>query len=66
MPSGKADSIVMIRLPRPAELADLSLPCLRAKAVWGCTAEFIAACRAELTLDPADLDTTRVAEWRGP
>ncbi|MBC7143595.1 MAG: hypothetical protein H5U18_15780 [Rhodobacteraceae bacterium] len=56
----------MIRLPRPAELADLSLPCLRAKAVWGCTAEFIAACRAELTLDPADLDTTRVAERRGP
>lgn len=65
MPSGKADSIVIVRPARPAELAELSLLCLRAKAVWGYSAEFIAACRAELTLGPDDLATTRVAERRG-
>ncbi len=65
MPSGKADSIVIVRPARPSELAELSLLCLRAKAVWGYSPEFIAACRTELTLGPDDLATTRVAERRG-
>lgn len=65
MPSGKADRIVNIRAARPAELTKLSLLCLRSKAIWGYSPEFIAACRAELTLGPGDLATTRVAERRG-
>ncbi|WP_420347461.1 GNAT family N-acetyltransferase [Pelagibius sp.] len=56
----------MIRL-RPAveeELPALSALCLRSKAVWGYDDAFMAACREELTLTPADLqnDQLQVAE----
>ena len=47
----------MIRL-RPAaeeELPALSALCLRSKAVWGYDDAFMAACREELTLTPADM-----------
>ncbi len=45
-------------------LSDLAL---RSKAYWGYDAEFLAACRAELTLDPGRLaaERTAVAEIDG-
>jgi GNAT superfamily N-acetyltransferase len=50
-----------IRPPRPDELPGLSDLCLRSKAVWGYSAEFLAACRAELSFDPRDLEATAIA-----
>jgi len=38
-------------------LSDLAL---RSKAHWGYDANFLAACRAELTLEPADVESLRV------
>lgn len=34
---------------------------MRSKAVWGYDAAFMEACRAELTLDPRDLVSSRIA-----
>lgn len=48
---------------RPPDLSDLpaaSELCLRSKAHWGYDADFMAACVAELTLRPGDLQTSRV------
>ncbi len=49
------------------ELASLSELCLRSKAVWGYDAEFLEACRDELSLGRRDLESTSiaVAERRG-
>ncbi len=56
----------MIRLRNALqdELSSLSGLCLRSKAHWGYDEAFMAACRAELTLDPDELQTTslQVAE----
>ncbi len=49
-----------LRPVRPGELALLSDLCLRSKASWGYDADFMAACRAELTLRPDELDTTHL------
>ncbi len=55
--------MIRLRPVRPDELAELTELCLRSKAVWGYDAAFMAACRAELTLRPRDLDTPmQVAE----
>jgi GNAT superfamily N-acetyltransferase len=35
--------------------------CMRSKAVWGYDADFMAACRAELTFVPGDLVSSRIA-----
>ena len=51
---------VRIRTPDVAELPALSELCLRSKAVWGYDAAFMAACRAELTLHPNDLLSSRI------
>lgn len=58
---------IRIRAPDVAELPELSQLCLRSKAVWGYDADFMAACRAELTLHPGDLLSSRivVAEQEG-
>jgi len=50
-----------IRAPVVEELPALSELCMRSKAVWGYDAAFMAACRAELTFDPGDIDTSRIA-----
>lgn len=52
-----------LRAPSPDEAELLTELCLRSKAVWGYDADFMQACRAELTIRPADLapDTFRVA-----
>ena len=52
---------LLIRVPEIEELPALSELCLRSKAVWGYDAAFMAACRAELTFDPADLVSSRIA-----
>ena len=44
--------MLSLRRPRPDEAATLTELCLRSKAVWGYDAEFIDACRKELTLTP--------------
>jgi GNAT superfamily N-acetyltransferase len=44
-----------IRRARPREAVALSGLAMRSKAHWGYDAAFMAACRAELTLTPADL-----------
>lgn len=50
-----------LRPARIEELDVLSALCLRSKAVWGYDKAFMAACRDELTLTPADLNETEVA-----
>lgn len=52
-----------LRAPCPDETELLTDLCLRSKAVWGYDADFMQACRAELTIRPADLarDIFRVA-----
>lgn len=56
--------MLRLRAPHRNELEHLSALCLRSKAVWGYDAAFLEACRAELTLAPADLEQTalQVAE----
>ena len=56
-----------LRAPNPDETELLTELCLRSKAVWGYDADFMQACRAELTIRPADLarSTFRVATIDG-
>ncbi len=58
-----------IRAAEPREAATLSELALRAKAHWGYSAAFIEACRAELSLAPAQISSAgfhcAVAESRG-
>jgi GNAT superfamily N-acetyltransferase len=50
--------MLQLRDARPDETPALTELCLRSKAVWGYDAAFMAACRDELTIQPADLETT--------
>lgn len=56
-----------VRPARAGEAAALSALALRSKGHWGYDADFLAACRAELTLTEADLAPRRtlVAECGG-
>ena len=56
-----------IRPAEPADAAALTDLALSAKAVWGYDAEFIAACRAELTVRPDGIrrDPTHLVEADG-
>lgn len=47
---------VLLRPARDSECPELGELCLRSKAVWGYDAAFLEACRAELSIHPADLD----------
>jgi GNAT superfamily N-acetyltransferase len=51
----------VIRAPDVEELPALSELCMRSKAVWGYGADFMAACRTELTFVPGDLASSRIA-----
>lgn len=51
---------LILRDARIDELAALTELCLRSKAVWGYDEAFMQACRAELTLAPRDLQTSRI------
>ena len=48
----------VLRPPDLSELEDLSALQMRSKAHWGYDAAFMAACKEELTLTPADLSDT--------
>ena len=52
--------MIKLREVRPDELPNLSELCLRSKAVWGYDDAFMAACRTELTLRPAELGSTHL------
>jgi GNAT superfamily N-acetyltransferase len=45
---------VRLRAARPGEAVRLTALALRSKAHWGYPADFVEACRAELTVAPAD------------
>ena len=49
-----------IRRARPAEAGILSALALRSKAHWGYDADFLAACRDDLTLSPDEIATSTV------
>lgn len=57
-------SVIRLRNVLRNELSSLSGLCLRSKAHWGYDAEFLAACRTELTIEFHELLTTslQVAE----
>jgi GNAT superfamily N-acetyltransferase len=52
---------LLIRLPKVEELPGLGELCLRSKAVWGYDAAFMAACRVELSFQPDELSSSRIA-----
>jgi GNAT superfamily N-acetyltransferase len=52
---------VVLRAARPAEAGLLSDLALASKAHWGYDAEFLEACRDELTLTPEDVVARRAA-----
>lgn len=52
--------MIKLRDVRPGELSSLSELCLRSKAVWGYDDAFMAACRTELTLLPAEILSTHL------
>lgn len=52
--------MIRLRDARQDELESLSELCLRSKAVWGYDDAFMAACRAELTLQPNELQSTHL------
>ena len=49
-----------IRRARPEEAGVLSALALRSKAHWGYDADFLAACRDDLTLIPEEIATSMV------
>src|SRR5688572_22130050 len=54
-----------IRRARPAEAALLSALALRSKAHWGYDADFLAACRDDLTLSPEEIASSPVFVFDG-
>lgn len=54
-----------LRAAHAHEAAELSALALRSKAHWGYPAEFLAACAAELAVDPARIDDVVVATIDG-
>jgi GNAT superfamily N-acetyltransferase len=58
---------VLVRAARPAEAAAISALALRSKGHWGYDAQFLAACRDDLTIRPEWCDGVRlvVAELDG-
>lgn len=50
----------LLRPATPGEAGLLSELAIRSKAYWGCSADFLDACRADLTVDPADCDGASV------
>jgi len=55
-----SDAGATIRAARADEVTGLSALALRSKAHWGYDAEFLEACRAELTVDADDLASAAV------
>ena len=55
-----SDLAATIRRARPSEADNLSELALRSKGHWGYDADFLAACRDDLTLSPEDIATSAV------
>ena len=51
----------ILRAPTIQDLPTLSALCLRSKATWGYDADFMEACRRELTIEPHDLQSSSIA-----
>jgi GNAT superfamily N-acetyltransferase len=60
MTSANANTLPHIRAARPPEAALLSELALRSKSHWGYPADFLEACRAELSLSPDFITTSPV------
>jgi N-acetylglutamate synthase-like GNAT family acetyltransferase len=52
--------MISLRPARPDEAVSLTALCLRSKAVWGYTDEFMNACRPELTLTKESIASSRI------
>jgi N-acetylglutamate synthase-like GNAT family acetyltransferase len=50
-----------MRKAKPEDIEALNALCFRSKAVWGYDDGFMEACREELSLEPAEIDTTEIA-----
>jgi GNAT superfamily N-acetyltransferase len=64
-PEPTTSGAALLRPARPDEAAELSALALRSKAHWGYSAEFLAACAAELAVDAARIDEVVVATIGG-
>jgi GNAT superfamily N-acetyltransferase len=51
---------ISLRPARPEEAAALTALCLRSKAFWGYSADFMRACAHELTLSPRDFASSQI------
>jgi GNAT superfamily N-acetyltransferase len=51
----------VLRSPTLEELPTLSALCLRSKAVWRYSSDFIEACRSELAIEVSELQSTSIA-----
>jgi GNAT superfamily N-acetyltransferase len=60
-----SDGDAAIRRAHPDEAAVLSELAMRSKAYWGYDAEFLAACRDDLTLSPDDIAAAAVYLYDG-
>lgn len=60
MPDEEDNECMRLRAARAEELAELNALILRSKAVWGYDDDFMAACKAELSVTMNDLDDTFV------
>ena len=63
----RVQDVLTLRNAKPEDCPAATDLCLRSKAVWGYSAEFMARCRAELSLTPEMLerDDAQIAEWHG-
>ncbi|MFF3259601.1 GNAT family N-acetyltransferase [Streptomyces sp. NPDC002932] len=52
---------MQVRPAHPSEAVELTELALRSKAYWGYDEEFLAACRAELTMEPDEIGPRRTA-----
>ncbi len=53
--------MIVIRPARPEEASMLTALCLRSKAIWGYSEQFMFSCRAELTLTGESIASSHVA-----
>lgn len=58
--------MLKLRVPSAIELTALSELCLRSKGYWGYDAEFLEACRGELTLRKHELEQDHIWIAEGP
>jgi N-acetylglutamate synthase-like GNAT family acetyltransferase len=55
------DRLMMMRKAETDDIEELNALCMRSKAAWGYDDAFMEACREELSLDPAEIESTEIA-----